>query len=107
MHKLVKVNLTSIFSPICQALINENSIIQEITPSTSALKDCVELLVIRLQGTVIAFCSFTVVEGYRLQVNSIHYRKANKDHELAAYWLSRSLQKYLSNKIYLQFLLDK
>lgn len=107
MHKLVKVNIISAYSPTYQTLVNEHSKIQKLKSSNDIFENCVELLVIRFQGVVISFCTFNVIEGDRLQVSSMHFRNILKSREFTKYWLSRSLNKYLSNKFYLQFLLEK
>jgi len=108
MHKIVKINLTSIFSPICQTLLNEQLSLQQQQQQSSSdlLENCFELLVIRLQGTVIAFCTCKVIDGRNVQVNTMHFRNIIKDHEFAKYWLSRLLKKQLYNKNIFPFSFD-
>jgi hypothetical protein len=105
MHKIVKINLTSIFSPICQTLLNEQLAVQQ-QSSSNLLGNCFELLVIRLQGTVIAFCTCKVIDARNVQINAMYFRNVLKDHEFAKYWLSRFLKKHLHNKNNLSFLLE-
>ena len=105
MHKIIDVKLTSIFSPVCQTLIHENTQ-QQVTQSKGEwLNNCAELLVIRLDGTVIAYGTFEIVDDINISVNSLHFRDIIKDHTLGEYWLSRQLKRYLRNNTYLNFLL--
>ncbi|WP_019614451.1 hypothetical protein [Psychromonas ossibalaenae] len=105
MHKVVDLKLTPIFSPVCQALIHEQ--IQDYSQeSQSELYDNYsELLIIRLDGTVIGYSTFDVEDGDMISVNSLHFRSIIKDHALSEYWLSRLLKRRLSKNNYLQFLL--
>ncbi|WP_028864925.1 hypothetical protein [Psychromonas aquimarina] len=106
MHKVVDLKLTPIFSPICQTLIHEQ--IQDyFEDSQSELYDNYsELLIVRLDGTVIGYGTFDVEDGDMISVNSLYFRNIIKDHALGEYWLSRLLKRRLSKNNYLQFLLD-
>lgn len=105
MHKFIDVKLTSIFSPICQALIHE-SIKNQLDESKKSLLDkSTELLIIRLDGTVIGYALFELINGEELVLNSIHFRSVIKDHTLGEYWFSRLLKRRLKNRSYHQFLL--
>ncbi len=105
MHKAIDVKLTSIFSPICQTLIHE-SLQYELDESKQALIDkSTELLVIRMDSTVIGYAIFELVNGEELVLDSIHFRSIIKDHTLGEYWFSRLLKRRLKNSSYNQFLL--
>lgn len=105
MHKFVTINFTSIFSPISQTLLNEQLAIQH-QSSKNLLENCFELLVIRLQGTVIAFCTCKVIDDRNVKVSDMYFRNVLKDHEFAKYWLSRLLKKQLYNKNIFPFSFD-
>jgi hypothetical protein len=105
MHKVIDVKLTSIFSPICQTLIHE-SIQNQLDESKKLLLDkSTELLIIRLDGTVIGYALFELINGEEVVLNSIHFRSVIKDHTLGEYWFSRLLKRRLKNSSYNQFLL--
>ena len=106
MHKIVDVQMTSIFSPICQTLINENTWQKTAQFTDKWLSTCTELLIIRLDGTVIAYATFEVIDNIHITVNSLHFRNMVKDYSLAEFWLSRHLKRYLRKKSYVQFLLS-
>ena len=106
MHEIVKIKLTSIFSPICQTLLNEQLSLQQQQSSSDLFENSFELLVIRLQGTVIAFCTCKVIDARNVQISTMHFRNVIKDHEFAKYWLSRLLKKQLNNKNLLPFSFD-
>ena len=103
MNKIIGVKLTSVFSPICQTLIYE-TLCQKSAPAW--LDSCTELLVVRLDGVVIAYGTFNVVDDINISINSLHFRNIIKDHSLAEYWLSRQLKRHLRNTPYLKFLLS-
>ncbi len=105
MHKVIDVKLTSIFSPVCQTLIHE-SLQNQLDESKQALLDSsTELLIIRLDKTVIGYALFELTHHGELVLNSIHFRSIIKDHTLGEYWLSRLLKRHLKNSSYNQFLL--
>ncbi|HEY5714857.1 MAG TPA: hypothetical protein VIS54_00435 [Psychromonas sp.] len=101
MHKIINVKLTSIFSPLCQTLLNETAQQQ----TTEFDNKCTELLVIRLDGTIIAYATFKVTNETDVSINSLHFRSIVKDHTLAEFWLSRHLKRYLRKNTYLNFLI--
>ncbi len=105
MHKIIDVKLTSVFSPICQTLIHENMPQHTIQSKDEWLDNCTELLIIRLDGTVIGYGTFDVIDDINVSINSLHFRSIIKDHMLGEYWLSRQLKRYLRNNNYLNFLL--
>ncbi|MEI6896352.1 MAG: hypothetical protein V5786_02475 [Psychromonas sp.] len=100
MHKSLNVKLTSIFSPICQALIYEseqcplNKSIQVLLDKSN------ELLVIRLHGTVIGYARFKLLIDDELALGSIYFRSIVKDHTLCEYWVTRSLKSHLKKNNY-------
>lgn len=105
MRKVIDMKLTSIFSPVCQALIHETQQ-HYLNESTQALLDkSAELLIIRLDNTVIGYALFELVNGGELILNFIHFRSIIKDHTLGEYWFSRLLKRYLKNNSYNQLLL--
>ena len=105
MHKVIDVKLTSIFSPICQTLIHESIKNQLDESKKLLLEKSTELLIIRLDGTVIGFALFELINGEELVFNSVHFRSVIKDHTLGEYWFSRLLKRRLKNSSYNQFLL--
>ena len=105
MHKIIDVKLTSVFSPICQTLIHENRHQQGTKLKKEWLDNCTELLIVRLDGVLIGFVTFEVIDDIHVTVNSLHFRNIIKDHSLAEFWLSRHLKRYLSKNSYMQFLL--
>lgn len=106
MHKIIDIKLTSIFSPVCQTLIHENAKQQGTKSKNNHLDNCSELLIVRLDGTVIAFSTFEVINEIKVHVKSLHFRNIVKDHSLAEYWLSRYLKRYLRKNSYLHFMLS-
>jgi len=106
MHKIIDVKLTSVLSPVCQTLICENAQRQITQSNDKWLDNCMELLVIRLDGIVIGYGTFEVIDDINISVNSLHFRDIIKDHTLGEYWLSRQLKRHLRNNTYLNCLLD-
>jgi hypothetical protein len=106
MHKTIDIKMTSIFSPICQTLIHEDTCQYTINSSDVCLNNCKELLVVRLDSTVIAFGTFEVINDIHISVSSLHFRNIIKDHALSEFWLRRYLKRYLHKKTYLQLLLN-
>ena len=105
MHKAVDVKMTSIFSPICQTLIHETPRQQDAQSENDWLESCTELLIVRLDGTVIAYATFEVIDNIHVSVKSLHFRSIIKDRSLAEFWVSRHLKRYLRKNSYMQFLL--
>ncbi|PKF61937.1 hypothetical protein CW745_08090 [Psychromonas sp. psych-6C06] len=105
MHKVLDVKLTSIFSPICQTLIHESLANQIDESKQQFLEKSRDLLIIRLDNTVIGYATFDVINEIELVVKSIHFRSLIKDHTLGEYWLSRLLKQHLKTTSYNQFLL--
>lgn len=106
MHKVIDVKLTSIFSPICQTLIHENVHNQLDDSARKVLENSSDLLVIRLDNTVVGYAIFELMQGEELVLDSIYFRSIIKDHMLGEYWLTRLLKRRLKNNTYNQFLLD-
>lgn len=104
MNKIIDIKLMSVFSPTCQALIYESDPQCAIQYKDICLDRCKELLVIRFDGTLIAYTTFDVVDDM-LRVNSLHFRNIIKDQALGEYWLSRQLKRYLRETSYYNFLL--
>lgn len=105
MHKILNVKLTSIFSPICQTLLQEGDQKIKTQSEDNYLDNCTELLIIRLDGTIIGYSTFDIIDDIYVQINSLYFRKIVKDHSLGEYWLSRQLKRHLRNNTYLNFLL--
>ncbi|ABM05382.1 hypothetical protein Ping_3707 [Psychromonas ingrahamii 37] len=105
MHKIINVKLTSIFSPICQTLLQEDAKRIKTQSEDQDTDNRTELLIIRLDGTIIGYATFDVIDDIHVNINSLHFRKIVKDHSLGEYWLSRQLNRYLRNNTYINFLL--
>lgn len=106
MHKVIDVKLTSIASPVCQALIHEHVSDRSEQSAQKLLTNNSDLLVIRLDNTVIGYALFDLISGEQLQLASVHFRSIIKDHMLGEYWLTRLLKRRLKNHTYNEFLLD-
>lgn len=98
MNKNIDAKVTSIFSPLCQTLLNETALLNEV--ERASLETNSELLVIRLEGVVIGYTTFDVIDSFDMRINNIYFRSIIKDHNLAEYWLSRQLKRYLRNNSY-------
>lgn len=107
MHKIINVKLTSIFSPICQTLIQESTQRLKTQSQDKSLDKCTELLIFRLDGTIIGYGTFDLVDDIYVQINSLHFRDIIKDHTLGEFWLSRQLKRHLRKNTYLNFKLDR
>ncbi|HEY7867004.1 MAG TPA: hypothetical protein VIC51_13515 [Psychromonas sp.] len=107
MHKIINVKLTSIFSPICQTLLQEDAQKFKIHSKDKCLDNCTELLIIRLDGTIIGYGTFDLVDDTYVNINSLHFREIVKDHALGEYWLSRQLKRHLRKNTYLNFQLAR
>ncbi|MFT7054360.1 MAG: hypothetical protein ACJAU1_001922 [Psychromonas sp.] len=107
MHKIINVKLTSIFAPICQTLIQESAQRLKIQSKYKYLDKCTELLIIRLDGTIIGYGTFDLIDDIYVQINSLHFREIIKDHALGEYWLSRQLKRHLRKNTYLNFKLGR
>ena len=105
MHRIIDVKLTSIFSPVCQTLLHETVQRSETKSIKEWLDNCSELLVVRLDGTLIGFVTFEVIDNIHVTINSLHFRNIIKDHSLAEFWLSRHLKRYLRKNSYMHLLL--
>lgn len=105
MHKVIDIKLTSIFSPICQTLIQEIQQNQLDKSSYELLHKSRDLLVIRQDNTVIGFALLELTENDELALNSLYFRNIVKDHSLGEYWLSRLLKRQLKSCPYNPFLL--
>lgn len=105
MKKIIEIKLLPIWSPTCQALIQEQVALQKNIDANDLTADCKELLVIRLDRTLIAYATFDLFDGQIMRLNSLHFRNILKDHNLAQYWLSRHLNRILDKKCYLSFLI--
>lgn len=104
MHKNLSVELSSIFSPLCQTLICEYNQEQLMGNENKRLNDCTELFIIRLRNSVIAYATFDVISGTDIQINSLYFRSLIRDVQLTEYWLSRQLRSFFSENIYQNFL---
>lgn len=103
MNKVIDIKLTSIFSPICQALIHESSE-SKLAPKTEKLiSNNNDLLIIRLDNTVIGYALFEAMSDGELILDYLYFRDIIKDHTLAEYWLTRFLKRYLKNGSYSPF----
>ncbi|MFT6927354.1 MAG: hypothetical protein ACJAZP_002987 [Psychromonas sp.] len=107
MHKIINVKLTSIFSPICQTLLQEDDQKLKTQIQDKDLNNGTELLLIRLDGTIIGYATFDLVDHIYVHINSIHFRKMIKDHALAEYWLSRQLKRHLRKNTYINIKLAR
>jgi hypothetical protein len=106
MHKIIDVKLTPVFSPVCQTLIFENKKQQREKTKKECFDKCSELLIIRLDGVIIAYSTFEVIGFTDISINSLYFRGIVKDHTLAEYWLSRYLKRYLRKNTYMHLSLD-
>jgi hypothetical protein len=105
MRKNIDVKLTSISSPICQALIHE-TVQNQLSESKQILLDnSTELLIIRLDNTVIGYALFELTNDQELILDFFHFRGVIKDHTLGEYCLCRLLKRRLKHSNYNQFLL--
>ncbi len=68
--------------------------------------DCSELLVVRLDGSVIACGTFDVIDDEKIEIEKLFFRQTIKNMTLTEYWLTRVLKRQIENNTYLQFLLD-
>lgn len=104
MHKSISVQLTSVFSPLCQTLISEYNQEPFTENDNKLLNDCSELFIIRLQNDVIAYATFDLIDSTYVHVNSLYVRRVIKDIPLTEYWLSRQLKSFFHENLYLYFL---
>ncbi|WP_372882222.1 hypothetical protein [Psychromonas sp.] len=95
MHKTIEITVCSKFSPTCQLLINEVLNAQAKESKSDLLDNCSELLVVRLQGAVIAFCTVDVIDGEGVVLGPLHLRDVVEKKELINYWLPRLLKRHL------------
>jgi len=100
MHKTINVTLCANFSPTCQVLIYEVIGALPEQAKSEFLANCDELLVISLEGSVIAFCPFNINNGWNASIESLYLRNVIKNKELTRYWLSRQLKHHLITNPY-------
>jgi hypothetical protein len=105
MSKNIDLKITSIFSPICQTLIHETVPSQLSESIQKLLKTSKELLIIRLNNTVIGYALFKLVNDVDFVLDSIHFRSLIKNHSIGEYCFSRLLTRRLKNANYNQLLL--
>tara|TARA_R110001583_G_scaffold125319_3_gene276879 strand:+ start:2697 stop:3020 length:324 start_codon:yes stop_codon:yes gene_type:complete len=105
MHKNIDLKITSIFSPICQTLIYETVQSQLSESIQKLLKNSTELLIIRLNNTVIGYALFELVNDIDFELDSIHFRSIIKNHTIGEYCFSRLLARRLKKTNYKQLLL--
>lgn len=103
--KNVDIKLLPISSPICQTLFQEQVALQTDVNFDNLIAECKEVLVIRLNGTLIAYGTFDLLNGQTMRINSLHFRDILKNHTLAQYWLSRYVKRQLEKKCYLNYLI--
>jgi len=103
--KIVDIKLLPISSPTCQVLIQEQMAFQKEMKLIELTADCKEILVIRLDGRLIAYGTFDLYEGQIMRINSLHFRDIFQHHVLGQYWLSRYVKRKLEKKCYLNFLI--
>lgn len=105
MHKTIDLKITSIFSPICQTLIHETMQSKLSESIQNLIKNSKELLVIRLNNTVIGYALFELINGVEFVLDSIHFRSMIKNNTIGEYCFSRLLTRRLKNTNYKQLLL--
>jgi CII-binding regulator of phage lambda lysogenization HflD len=103
--KNIDIKLLPISSPICQALIQEQIAFQKSASLNNLIANCKELLVIRIDRTLVCYGTFDLYDGQIMRMNTLHFRDILKDHTLAQYWLSRYIKRKLEKKCYLNFLI--
>ena len=104
MHKSLSVQLTSIFSPLCQTLMCEDNKEELMENHKKLQNNCTELFIIRFQNNVIAYATFDVIDEVHIRINSLCFRAVVKDIPLTEYWLSRQLKSFFCEKCYRYFL---
>jgi len=102
--KNVDIKLLSVLSPTCQVLIQEQLALQK-DNIKNLMAECKEVLVIRINGTLVAYGTFDLYDGQIMRINTLHFRDMFQDHVLAQYWLSRYIKRQLEKKCYLNFLI--
>lgn len=103
MNKFIEARVTSILSPLCQTLLSERLLDHKSEISNIECDN--ELLIIRLDGVVIGYTTFDIIDGFDIRINKIYFRSIIKDHSLAEYWLSRQLKRHVRNQRYRNVLL--
>jgi len=103
--KIVDIKLLPVSSPICQVLIQEQIAFHKDMKITDLIANCKEILVIRIDGRLIAYGTFDLYEGHIMRINSLHFRDVFQKHRLGQYWLSRYVKRKLEKKCYLNFLI--
>lgn len=103
--KKVEISLLPISSPTCQVLIQEQLALQNNTKCQDFLVKCKELLVIRVEQSLVAYGTFDLYDGQIMRVNSLHFRDILSNHVVAQYWLSRYVKRKLEKQCYFNFLI--
>ncbi|MEG3754014.1 hypothetical protein [Psychromonas arctica] len=103
--KVVDIKLLPVSSPTFQALIQEQVAVQKETKLVDLIAECKEILAIRLDGRLIAYATFDLLNGQTMRINSLHFRDLFQHHVLAQYWLSRHVKRKIADKCYLNFLI--
>ena len=102
--KDIDIKLLSVSSPICQVLIQEQIALQK-GSFDDLIAGCKEVLVVRINGTLVAYGTFDLYDGQIMRINSLHFRDILKSHVVAQYWMSRYIKRMLEKKCYLNFLI--
>jgi hypothetical protein len=105
MTEVIDIKLTSIFSPICQALIQESSQNQLSASTTELLSKSRDLLIVRHGNTVIGYALLELTDDSNFSLNFLYFRNIVKDRALGEYWLSRLIKRHLRKTSYNQLLL--
>ena len=103
--KNIDIKLLPISSPICQALIQEQIALQKNTLLDNLTGNCKEILVIRINGNLVCYGTFSLFDGQMMRANTLYFRDILKNHIVAQYWLSRCIKRKLEKKCYLNFLI--
>ena len=103
--KNVDIKLLPISSPICQVLIQEQIALQKEVPLDNFIVNCKEMLVIRIDGNLVCYGTFDLLNGQIMRINNLHFRDILKNHMVAQYWLSRCIKRKLEKKCYFNFLI--
>ena len=103
--KIVDIKLLPVSSPICQVLIQEQMAFHKNMKLTDLIANCKEILVIRIDGRLIAYGTFDLYESQIMRINSLHFRDVFQHHTVGQYWLSRYVKRKLEKRCYLNFLI--
>jgi hypothetical protein len=105
MKKNVDIKLLPISSPTCQVLIQEQMAFHKDMKLVDLIADCKEILVIRIDGRLIAYGTFDLFDSQIMRINSLHFRDVFQHHSIGQYWLSRYLKRKLDKRCYFNFLI--